>query len=243
MTLAVTTKKKSKPKSTRGPAGPKGATGATGVAGPAGPAGAKGETGAAGSGSQGPQGIQGEKGATGATGSAGATGATGPEGVCSTANCVLPAETTETGSWSIAATKEDEGNVFTSISFTIPLAKALGASHVHYVNEAGTEQSVFHLGGTPEFEAEKTTACPGTAAEPAAAPGNLCIYQGEAIENVETIGSNLLAEAIIGPANLGPFGSAAQQGAATAGAKLYLRGGAGPQNNRAWGTWAVTAEA
>jgi hypothetical protein len=221
-------------KATNGTNGTNGANGAQGPTGPAGTPGAKGE--------QGAKGEPGTPGTKGEPGPPGTKGEPGPEGVCSQTNCTLPTETTETGSWDITATKEDEGNVFTSISFTIPLTKALDATHVHYVNEAGTEQSVFHLGGTPEFEAEKTTACPGTAAEPAAAPGNFCVYQGEAIENAEEIsGGSALAEAIISPANLGAFGSIVQQGAATAGAKVYLRDEE-QKSTRAWGTWAVTAE-
>jgi hypothetical protein len=46
------------------------------------------------------------------------------------------------------------------ISFPIPLAEALDATHVHYVESEGNG-----------------TTCPGNAAEPTATPGNLCIYQ------------------------------------------------------------------
>ena len=251
---AVAAKKKKKATSTRGPAGPKGATGPAGPAGPTGPAGAagaKGETGAAGSGSQGPQGITG---ATGATGPAGATGATGPEGVCSTANCVLPAETTEKGAWSVVGNKEDE-RYFTAISFAIPIAEkdkqctsplaafgtyeaAFCGPEVHYVNGTGSEESVFNT-STFTYEAKATSACPGTAAEPAAEPGNLCIFQGAGIQNAEQISAGL-AEAVIAPANLGITDVAFTPGASLSGATVELQSHE-EHPVQATGTWAVTA--
>jgi len=242
---AVAAKKKAKTKaSARGPAGPKGATGATGPAGPAGPAGSAGATGPAGSGSQGPQGIQGEKGATGATGPAGATGETGPEGVCSQAHCVLPAETTETGTWTAS------GRIaLGSISFTIPLAKALEGSgcgepeprakpcQVHYVSQNGKEQAFFNL-TTFVWSAEPTSDCPGTAAAPAAAPGNLCVYQVEAV-GAETISSSL-AKAAIGGATPRGYGYGLVPKAGVSGAFVEVQ--KEEPEVIVWGSWAVTAE-
>ena len=152
---------KSKPKAKagpRGPAGPKGAAGATGATGSAGPAGAIGPAG--------PAGGKGEPGAAGANGSNGETGPRGPEGPQGepgspwTGGGTLPAEATETGTWSAGETSS-LANVLVPITFNVQLAKALGKEDVHYVT-AGT---------TP-------AGCPGTAENPQAEPGNLCVYEG-----------------------------------------------------------------
>lgn len=243
---AVMAKKKTRPKSTRGPAGPKGATGATGATGPAGPAGsagAKGETGAAGTGTPGVEGHEGHE---------GKAGKEGPEGVCSQAHCVLPAETTETGSWT-ASSKPAVG----SISFPIPLAEkdkqceppppvepydaALCGANVHYVDSEGKEQAVFIFEPpTVEWKAEATTACPGSVTEPAAAPGNLCVYQA-GFHGVEEIGSHHIAEvAITPPSNKFLPNAPLEPGAGVSGAAVEFT----PltEESYASGTWAVTAE-
>jgi hypothetical protein len=46
------------------------------------------------------------------------------------------------------------------ISFTIPLAAALPEGNIHIIKAAGEEEGV----------------CPGTTADPEAAPENLCLY-------------------------------------------------------------------
>ncbi len=140
----------------------KGANGKNGTAGPAGPAGAAGAGTAGAQGSAGAAGAKGETGATGAKGEegkAGKNGAPGAPGEPWTAGGTLPSEKTETGTWSFAG--GPEGSVFTSISFTLPLTKALGAAEVNYVEATGNG-----------------TTCPGSLASPSATAGNLCVYQG-----------------------------------------------------------------
>jgi Collagen triple helix repeat (20 copies) len=169
-TLATAAKAKPKAKTgPRGPAGPRGATGATGAAGPAGAAGptgpagaggAKGESGAAGpQGAQGSQGEKGEKGAEGEQGPAGTTGFTK----------TLPSGETETGTFAALILPHDvEANAseaYSPISFSIPLKTGLGAKNIHYVT-------------TVEQTAKTQAECPGTAEEPKAVKGDLCIYQG-----------------------------------------------------------------
>jgi hypothetical protein len=161
---ASAAKKKAAPKPVRGPAGPKGATGATGPAGPAGatgpagpggpagpagPAGPTGATGPAGSGSQGPQGIQGEKGEAGKNGTTGFTS-------------ILPAGKTEQGAWSTSKGDEESGLIleYAPISFVIPLKSVIAETSVHYL-KAGEQE---------------TSECPGTAEQPKAAEGFLCVY-------------------------------------------------------------------
>ena len=155
-----------------GPAGPAGA---------AGPAGPKGDTGAKGDkGDTGEKGAQGEKGAKGdsVTGAAiAAGGVCGTEtGVKYTLNAtstnicngldgesgfteVLPPGETETGAWAFGPA-DAEGAEMISFSYNIPLEEAIPTANIHYVKATGT----------------KPAECQGSATEPTAAPGHLCIY-------------------------------------------------------------------
>jgi hypothetical protein len=120
------------------------------------------------------------------------------------------------------AEEEPAHNVTVPLSFNIPLASALAAEKVHYIDEAGKEQP-----------GEKTpTACLGTAAAPKATSGNLCVYTKSAKPTKPEA-------AFIGDpssAPIGPFKLPAS-GAATSGATLLFIAYAGS----AYGTWAVTA--
>ena len=228
-TVATAAKKKPKAKApARGPVGPagkngtngaNGAPGATGPAGPAGPAGAKGENGTAGA-----------AGTNGTDGTNGATGATGPPGPYVK---TLPSKATETGTWNVSV-GSGSNPVSGAISFTIPVAKALGATEVHYVNETGTEEVAFNK--NTGFKQVPTGSCPGTIAEPAATPGNLCVYQRHA-QGVKLDGEGF-SEALILLPNQGV--ELLDQGATTSGALLFMiREGEEPVF--AYGTWAVTA--
>ena len=88
-----------------------------------------------------------------------------------------------------------------SVSFPIPLAKALGEPEVHYVNEEGTEEVTFDQTSS-EWVRTSTADCPGDAAAPRAKPGNLCVYQAH-VEGLETLpeqSSAGIAEVRIRPA-------------------------------------------
>jgi hypothetical protein len=183
-------------KGNAGPAGAPGAPGAQGPAGLAGPAGAAGKDGA--------KGATGEAGAKGATG---ATGPTGKEGSPWTNLGTLPSGKTETGFWAVNATKADEVGAYAPITFNIPLAAGLEPSKVHYVV-------------SPEGE------CTGTADNPTAGKGHLCVYQAPGgilnltapeIANITTApGTNVSGAFLI-------FSKPTEEPAI------------------AWGTWAVTA--
>jgi hypothetical protein len=212
--LASTAKAKAKPKAKtgpRGPAGPAGAKGAAGAAGPAGPAGA--------AGAKGENGAPGAKGETGPAGTAGAAGATGPAGAKGPPGAIHPGETlpsnaTETGAWSIGITPAGTFHGYLlsiPLSFTIPLSAPLDASHVHYVGNGETAPA----GCTG-----------GTAADPTAEPGNLCVYA--------TLNAFLPFDAIEQAGS-----STEEAGASTTGALLLLKG---EEEAIARGTWAVTAE-
>jgi hypothetical protein len=217
---AVAAKKKTKPPA-RGPAGPKGATGATGATGPAGPAGPAGPTGPVGgtgpAGGAGPQGVQGEKGEKGEKGTTGPKGTNGENGVIHGYE-PLPAKATETGAITGPEPQASTaGAVWVAISFPVHLEHELDEEHYEVVTVAGVHE---HKGGTG-------TECAGTAAEPTAPEGFLCVYLAKEPEEADLIGRGVL-----NPAKGG-------QGAATSGAIVSLDViGVAPA--KFYGTWAVT---
>jgi hypothetical protein len=213
----ITSTKQIKPSvlaSLKGKAGASGAAGATGAPGPQGPAG--------------PTGSKGEIGAPGAPGAKGEPGAPGAKGTAGspwTAGGTLPAEATETGVWSMGPTTEaataENPAIVPIASFSVPLANALGSSHVHYINSHGEE--VLGTAFTPTFQA--STVCLGSAAAPTAESGNLCVYAGFEQDTQGASGS------ILDP-------SLSEAGAATSGAIGIFKLAGGPSVAR--GTWAVT---
>ncbi len=237
----ITSTKQISPKVLKTLKGANGAAGPTGPQGSAGTAAVKGEAGA-----NGTNGTNGESvtmaelkpGATCEDGGAEFKVATSKTHACNgttgyTKN--LPSGKTETGAWTVTASNESHS--ISAISFAIPLAKTLGATEVHYVNENGTEEVAF-TEKPLEFKLQPTASCPGTVAEPAATPGNLCIYQRHA-EGARDISG--FTEAIIRPANAAPEGPGAlTPGAATTGALISLI----KEEEKpvfAYGTWAVAA--
>ena len=139
----------------------------------------------------------------GATGATGSTGATGPAGPMLT---VLPSGKTETGIYDAEGTATVVGDLASaSISFPVPLATA----------------------PTPTIiTSGPTVACPGSVTAPAAAAGQLCIYEGSE-ENVGEI-------AAYNPIN-GHGGGASSYGSG------IVVDSAGAGNFYGDGTWAVTA--
>jgi hypothetical protein len=97
-------------------------------------------------------------------GDASALGGVGPSGYQAS---VLAAGKTELGEY--ATWGSDNGYLGTSETFRIPLSAGLDGAHVHFIKEGGAS--------TPQ--------CPGSASAPAAASGNLCVYEvgaGGAVE-------------------------------------------------------------
>jgi Collagen triple helix repeat (20 copies) len=200
-----------------------GKPGAAGATGPAGAAGAAGKEGAPGK--EGTAGKQGEK------GEKGEKGPKGPQGEPWPAGGTLPPEKTETGTWAVGGPAThvalNQVGLVAPISFNIPLKATLPEAGTHYL--AGSEP--------------KTAECPGTAQEPEAAPGNLCVYAG----------GGSLSERNVGPAfPLAPEGgSNPETGKTGATVLLILACDAGEvgckeevgEEEYAQGSWAVTAPA
>jgi hypothetical protein len=153
-------------------------------------------------GSQGAQGAQGSAGPQGATGPTGATGQTGAPGNPAAYPSVLPSGRTEVGVYSVRSLAAAAGAAFASpISFPIPLASA--------------PSNVLFAPGSN---------CPGSVAAPTAAPGVLCIYEGQTVNASEFVTDDQ-----------GNVGQASRQGAAV----QAVANNAG--DTIAQGSWAVTA--
>jgi len=213
------------PRGKQGKPGKAGPAGPQGPAGPAGPAGAKGDTG-----SQGPAGKDGTsvvsslepKGLNCKEGGskfvAGASATYACNGSPWTAGGTLPKNSTETGAWSLSASSTDaEANPFlpsvklvaVPISFTVPLAGSIEETNTHYASQA-----------------EFATTCTGTAANPTAPSGHLCVYEAE---NVPLSSAEFFGFLTAGEFNVG----ASKTG--TILAFTEVEDGA-----QGWGTWALT---
>ncbi len=221
-------------KGPRGPKGPKGDTGPQGPAGPQGPQGPKGDTGDPGaSGTNGTSvtntavnvgdatrcnklgGAEFKVGSGAASFACnGKAGKDGETGFTET----LPSEKTETGSWSFTRSAEGESSFMLPISFPIPLEE-----------ELSEEDTKFLAAGEGE-----TADCPGTAAEPKAAAGKLCVYTA-------TLLAVLVESTLLNPTKAlfsEPIGF--KKGAGPTGSMLRLSV-KGEGEEFGYGTWAVTA--
>ena len=198
-----------------------GKPGPAGPIGPQGPAGAPGKDGT--NGTNGTNGADG-KSVTGtpitAGGACGAqTGVKYTLGATSTNICngatgfteTLPSGKTETGVWSLGPHAETE---LLPLSFNIPLDEAPEA--LHFVNEEGKEL-------TGESGTEVTPVnCLGSADEPKALPGQVCVYEAANFGEAQGFNGNEVLTQLF-----------------TSGATLFY---AIEENQVAIGTWAVTAK-
>jgi hypothetical protein len=226
----------------KGKAGPAGANGAVGPAGPAGPQGPAGPAGAGSPGPEGKAGAPGESVTLGAAkvgkkaGECEAGGTTVSVGGNSNAVCngkngttgftaTLPSGKTEKGAWGASGMPVKLGFfnvIFASISFVIPLESAPEPVVI------GQEEG--------EGEAKQSSAipgsCTGTAVNPGAVAGKLCIFVSINPEIVK----NLLVIAPFDP------GAGLAEIAGKTGSGLYLFAAVESEPVFAAGTWAVTAE-
>jgi hypothetical protein len=190
-----------------GPAGAQGATGPTGAGGPAGSPGADGKPGAAGArGAVGPRGAEGSQGPPGVPGLPGTPGAPG------TIAGPLPSGQSEQGQYLAhvdpGASPPAGLTELAAIDFPIPLAS----------NPAPVYMA---------FNATPNTECPGSPAEPTAAPGYVCLYEAATINSSFKGFANLIDEP-----RASRFGTTAI---------FEFENVAAGQDLLAGGTWAVTA--
>lgn len=118
----------------------------------------------------------------------------------------LPAGKTETGVWSAINATGSTPSLLLNFSFNIPLAEG-STYEANWINAAG------------EAKVGSLTNCPGSASEPEALPGNLCVYTTN-------------AEKVSAPENM-TFFAKEEEGSV---AIFNLDSG-----GSAFGTWAVTA--
>jgi hypothetical protein len=198
---------------------------------PAGPPGPAGKDGA-----QGPVGPAGPIGPTGKTGPAGADGAPGADGQPWTPENELPSGATLTGGFSSGAYSAAVPPQFISLSFPVRLAAGGSLGDVHAV----------HTGQTPPAECVDDNGTPddtgddieGTATDPIADPGHLCVY----------VASQSDAAAGSGDPTIGAIfqldAAGLSGGYSPAGAMLLvgdLDNSSPPFGDTIWGTFAVTA--
>lgn len=187
--------------------------------GPIGPRGFPGLPGAPGEdgddGDDGDKGDKGDKGDTGATGATGPEGPEGEEGSPWTAGGTLPSGETLTGTWAFSG--QPSGTLaFAAASFPIPLAAAIPPGNTHVA---------------PDAE------CPGTAADPQANAGHMCVFKG-ALTGAEFAGISTGG----GFSSIFPPGQGSGPGvggAGTSGAGLAFV--VTEANASGYGTFAVTA--
>jgi Collagen triple helix repeat (20 copies) len=249
----------------RGPAGPKGATGTAGSAGAAGPAGATGPGGP--QGPQGPAGNTGEKGADGTNGTPGINGESvtikplnkgggcgevegtefsnksgkglacnGKEAKGGSFPEFLPEGSSETGVF-IARFVEgnlqgEEGYVRAPISFTVPLEVA--PREVEFVTFEQQEEKKVPAICQAKVKGVLTE---GSAEQPLAAEGVLCIYQGITIKGPAT--EELTITSVNSPGGGVGFMAGTTGGIATV---KYEGPALGKGSAEMRGSWAVTAE-
>ncbi len=218
---AATSKSKKKPskpsKGTPGPRGKEGPAGKEGPVGKEGPAGKEGPTGK--EGAAGKEGI----GKEGPAGPAGPKGATGPQGLEGKTGYVpfLPEGATETGTWNVSAEGVAESFHIVSLSFPIPLKAEQEGGGSGQGPVIGFAKILFVESGTTP-----PSHCPGTAYEPKAEAGYLCIYEQEGSE-------------IKYNPPFAPGGTVGSRGATSAGTLLDFE--TTKASSYADGTWAVTA--
>lgn len=168
-----------------------------GPQGPAGADGAKGDKGDKGDdGADGAQGPQGEQGPIGPQGPQGPPGADGDDATFD--GGPVDPNVTLTGAWS--ANIDADSFEYVTFSYPIKLLSPIDMANVHY-------------------DEEETTDCPGTAADPQAVVGHLCIYQSA-----------------VSPDAAGIFGLVGLADSAVTGATASI---AADPNTTIAGTWAV----
>jgi hypothetical protein len=154
----------------------------------------------------GKNGANGLNGANGANGNDGKEGKEGPAGPYVDA---LPSGKSEKGVWAIIENGKSGGTLATAISFPIPLSST---PTVHFI----------------PFETAPPAGCSGSVSAPAAAPGNLCVFNSIALISLEFL------EFYTPETNINLATKAGKTGTLV----VFVSNVEG--NQQATGTWAVT---
>ena len=164
-------------------------------------------------GNRGPRGLQGARGPTGAQGAQGQRGPTGAQGVPGTSlfSSVIPSGTTVHGVWGHGESSSATiTSLYQEVSLPIPAPQRLIFTIVNFA------------AGTPGAEDADAT-CTGSAANPTAPPGKVCLYV--------TDFNSTTAE--------GGYQISSNDDAERYGFTVAMRGNSGFVDGR--GTWAYTA--
>jgi hypothetical protein len=239
----ITSTKQIKPsvlKQLVGKAGANGAPGAAGPTGPGGPQGSGGPQGPAGPGGpQGPQGPQGPKGETGPKGTEGKAGQTG-------FTETLPKGQTERGDWAIFTTAAQPfAHAGISISYVIPLAAAPTPHYIRPANGSGPGGEPIWNPTSKKEEEVPQPACPGSASDPQAQTGNLCVYakqEGNSLKNLAVASEPEAVLPRICATDQTTCFSSNSNHANQWGFDLETLAEAGEESVTLRGTWAATAE-
>lgn len=194
-------------------------------------------------GAPGAKGDPGPKGDTGSEGKQGPEGEAGEAGMCSEQNpeCVLASESTLTGVWSFRFRSESEGAV---VPLSYPVNVSPAPTTEVYVGKVENFPAAKGVGFDPATGGDEEPAnftfltqssevealCPGSAEEPTAEPGILCVYEAVS-QNVEF--------PVLGLASNAAFGTSPDP---SSGALLPISAQAAEPSGFASGSWAVTAE-
>ena len=141
----------------------------------------------------------------------------GETGLAGPFTATLPSGKSLTGDWAVETTGPYGA---ADISFEFPLAQALSPSNVHFIDKSATPPS----------------GCSGDVLNPGAAPGNLCVFVGEA-EAFDFATSCVFEPSANNACTQGGVG----QGFGKTGAVVFAQSGEVGQNMGAYGTWVVTA--
>jgi hypothetical protein len=197
----------------------------TGPVGPVGPAGPQGSPGPAGSpGKEGPQGEMGPK------------GDPGEDGACSNANpdCKLPPGATLTGDWGFTVPVggfSNEGEEVALVELNFALRTSFSGGSPYEVRWMGQD---FWLEPGESYD---TVHCPGSPADPKAAPGYLCIYAAAAfnLDNPFSTDDHLNK-----PCSIPSVGGEERTTDLSSGAVLGFCGKDPAETTLSYGSWAVT---
>jgi hypothetical protein len=174
-------------------------------------------------------------GGVGPAGGEGKQGVPGVEGSPWVAGGVLPAGASLKGEWGVFQPVAGESVLGSSVSFVLPLGEAPSP---HYIAKSGKEITV---SGSEVASSE----CLGSASEPSAAPGSLCVYASGEEDLAESATAGFLFSAKwFWPVAIESWGDQEGVLANTAGkfgfGVVVIAKEAG--NVTAKGTWAVTAK-